>query len=219
MLETNGICLIVDTTPDFRFQCLRSKIHNIDAIFYTHEHSDHLLGLDELRRFCTLHNKRLPVYAGKKVMEYIHRIFPYAVQNPPPYKGLPELDLHEVTGPFSFAHLNVIPYLMPHGSTSTLGYRFDDHRGACFAYLTDCKEVPAAIRSELRGIPLLILDALRKTPHPTHLSIHEALEVVRDIQPERTFFTHICHELEHHQTNSELPANTSLAYDTLSVEI
>jgi phosphoribosyl 1,2-cyclic phosphate phosphodiesterase len=219
MLETKGVRLIVDTTPDFRQQCLRSKIQDINAIFYTHEHSDHLLGLDELRRFCVVHDKRLPVYGSKRVLEYIERIFPYAILNPPPYKGLPELDLHEVTGPFSFHHLKVVPYRMPHGSTQSLGYRFEDDRGVQFAYLTDCKEVSSEIRQELRKIPLLILDALRHKPHPTHLSISEALEVVNDIQPGKTFFTHIAHEVDHHRTNSELPANVSLAYDTLSVEI
>jgi phosphoribosyl 1,2-cyclic phosphate phosphodiesterase len=219
MLETDGIRVVVDTTPDFRAQCLRSQVDNVDAIFYTHEHSDHLLGLDELRRFCSLHEKRLPVYASEKVIEYINRMFPYAVQKPPPYKGLPELDLHEVTGPFSFKHLRVVPYEMPHGSTKSLGYRFEDHRGVRFAYLTDCKEVSSSIRKDLRGIPLLILDALRKTPHPTHLSLSEALQVVSDIQPQQTFFTHVSHDLDHHQTNAELPAHVRLAYDNLSIEL
>jgi phosphoribosyl 1,2-cyclic phosphate phosphodiesterase len=219
MLETNGVCVIVDTTPDFRQQCLRAKVHNVDTVFYTHEHSDHLLGLDELRRFCILHDKRIPVYASKKVMEYIERMFPYALHKTAPFKGLPELDLHEINGPFKFGHLNVVPYAMPHGSTQTLGFRFEDHRGIRFAYLTDCKEVPSSIRKELQGIPLLILDALRKKPHPTHLSLDEALAVVADIQPQKTFFTHICHDLDHQQTNSELPPNVSLAYDTLTIEL
>lgn len=219
MLETKDVRIIVDTTPDFRQQCLRSKIHDLDAIFYTHEHSDHLLGLDELRRFCVLHDKRLPVYGSKRVLEYIERIFPYAVANPPPYKGLPELDLHEITGAFSFCHLKITPFCMPHGNTQSLGFRFEDDRGMQFAYLTDCKEVSPAIRRELQGIPLLILDALQHKPHPTHLSIHEALEVVRDIQPHKTFFTHISHEVDHPSINSELPPNVSLAYDTLTVEI
>lgn len=219
LLETKDVTLVVDTTPDFRQQCLRAKINNVNAIFYTHEHSDHLLGLDELRRFCAVHNKRLPVYGPKRVLEYIERMFPYAIQKPTPYKGLPELDLHEVTGSFSFHHLKVVPYSMPHGSTQSLGYRFEDQRGVRFAYLTDCKEVSSAIRQDLRGIPLLILDALRNKPHPTHLSVQEALQVVNEIQPGKTLFTHISHELDHHQTNSELPANVSLAYDTLSIEI
>jgi phosphoribosyl 1,2-cyclic phosphate phosphodiesterase len=219
MLESDGVCIVVDTTPDFRQQCLRANIHNVDAIFYTHEHSDHLLGLDELRRFTMLHNKRIPVYASKKVIEYIHRMFPYAILNPAPYKGLPELDLHEINGSFKFQHLNIVPFPMPHGSTQTLGFRFEDQRDVRFAYLTDCKEVSPSLRKELQGIPLLILDALRKKPHPTHLSIDEALAVVADIQPQKTFFTHICHDLDHQQTNSELPPNISLAYDTLTIEL
>ncbi len=219
LVESNGFHLVVDTTPDFRLQCLRANIQNLDAIVYTHEHSDHIMGLDDLRRFCDLHGKRLPAYGSARVIEYIHRIFPYAVQKPPPYRGLPELDLHEIKGAFQLNHLRLTPYRMPHGSTESLGFRFDDTQGPRFAYITDCKEVSAAVRKDIRGIPLLILDALRKTPHPTHLTIDEALEVVRDVQPGRALFTHIAHNLDHTQTNAELPKGTNLAYDGQVVEV
>lgn len=218
-VESRGFRFVVDTTPDFRSQCLREGISDIDAIVYTHEHSDHILGLDELRRFCVIHDKRLPVYGSAKVLEYIRRIFPYAVQNPPPYKGLPELDLHEITGAFPLRHIRLTPHRMPHGSTHSMGFRFDDERGSRFAYLTDCKEVSAEIRKDIRGIPLLILDALRKKPHPTHLSLDDALEVVRDVKPGRALFIHMAHDLEHHATNAELPSGVSLAHDGLVVEV
>jgi len=209
----------VDTTPEFRLQCLRANIQQVDAIVYTHEHSDHLLGLDELRRFTALQNKRIPVYGSRRVLDFIQRIFPYAVQIPVPYKGLPELDLHEIQGAFSIGHFRLIPYRMPHGGTETLGFRFDDQRGPQFAYLTDCKEVATTIRKDIKNIPLLILDALRKKPHPTHLSLDEAIEVVRDIKPKQALFTHIAHDLDHHQTNAELPSNMRLAYDGQMVEL
>lgn len=199
-------------------QCLRARIRDLDAIIYTHEHSDHLLGLDELRRFCTLHDKRLPVYGSARVLEYIRRIFPYAVQKPPPYKGLPELDLHEISGSFALGHLRITPYCMPHGKTTSLGFRFDDARGPQFAYLTDCKEVSEEIRRDIRGIALLILDALRPTPHPTHLSLSEALDVARDVQPVRALFTHITHDMDHRSMNAELPPNVRLACDEQVVE-
>lgn len=218
-IETQKIRLLVDTTPDFRFQCLRSDIRHLDAILYTHEHSDHILGLDDLRRFCFLHQKRLPAYGSARVIEYITRIFPYAIQNPPPYKGIPELDLHEICGPFKLGDLQITPYKLPHGYTETLGFRFDNEQGPRFVYLTDCKEVPPSIRKNLYRVPLLILDALRKTSHPTHLSLAEALEVVDEIKPGRALFTHICHELEHHATNAELPPNVSLSYDGQIVEV
>jgi len=219
LVEHDGLRMVVDTTPDFRSQCLRANVQKVDAIVYTHEHSDHLLGLDEIRRFCAMDQKRLPAYGSARVIEYIQRIFPYAVENPPRYKGLPEVDLHEIQGAFQVGTLRLTPYRMPHGSTETLGFCFADAEGTHFAYLTDCKEVPAAIRTSIKGVPLLILDALRKVPHPAHLSVGEALEVVRDVQPGRTLFTHICHELEHHHTNAELPAGVSLAYDGQVIEI
>lgn len=211
--------IVVDTTPDFRSQCLRSDICQIDAIVYTHEHSDHLMGLDELRRFCSIHDKRLPAWGSRRVLDYIERIFPYAVQKPAPYKGLPEIDLHEVQGPFNLGTLRLTPFDMPHGSTRSLGYRFDTPRGPSFAYLTDCKAVSTDIRKQIQGIPLLIIDALRRVPHPTHLSIDEALEVVREVKPAQALFTHICHDLDHQITNAELPKNVQLAYDGQIVEL
>ncbi len=219
LVEARGFRLVVDTTPDFRAQCLRAGVRDLDAIVYTHEHSDHLLGLDELRRFCTLHDKRLPAYGTRRVLDSIQRVFPYAVVNPPPYKGVPELDLHEILGPFALGPFRLTPYQMPHGGTESTGYRFDDESGPRFAYLTDCKEVAPAIRRDLHGIPLLILDALRHRPHPTHLSVAEALEVVREIRPARALFTHICHELEHAATNADLPEGAALAYDGQVVKL
>ncbi len=218
-VESKNFRLVVDTTPDFRTQCLRSSIQNLDAIVYTHEHSDHVLGLDELRRFCTLHDKRLPAYGSKRVLESIQRVFPYAVEKPPAYRGLPELDLNEIHGPFTLGPWRMIPYWLPHGNTESLGFRFEDKNGPRFAYLIDCKQISFAIRKEIRGIPLLILDALRKKPHPTHLSLSEALEVVAEVRPSQALFTHICHDLDHRLTNAELPAGVSLAYDEQIVEI
>jgi phosphoribosyl 1,2-cyclic phosphate phosphodiesterase len=218
-VESEGFRLVVDTTPDFRSQCLRARIQGLDAILYTHEHSDHILGLDDLRRFCSIQDQRIPAYASEKVIAYIHRMFPYAVEKPPPYKGLPEIDVHEIRGPFQLGPFMLTPYQLPHGRTQSLGFRFSDQHGPRFAYLTDCKEVAPEIRRELKGIPLLILDALRKTPHPTHLSVSEALEVVSEIQPGQTFFTHIAHELDHEAMNAELPGQVRLAYDGLQVEL
>ena len=217
-VESDDLSLVVDTTPDFRSQCLRANINKLDGVIYTHEHSDHLLGLDDLRRFCLMHNKRIPVYGSSRVNEYIRRIFPYAVRQPAPYKGLPEVELHEINGPFQVGHLRVIPYSMPHGSTTALGFRFDDARGPRFAYLTDCKEVSPEIRRDVREIPLLILDALREKSHPTHLSLDEAIAVVKDTRPGQTLFTHIAHEMDHRGINARLPAGIALAYDGQIVE-
>lgn len=210
---------IIDTTPDLRMQCLREDIRRIDTVLYTHEHSDHLLGLDELRRYCTLQKKRMPVYGSPNVLEYIRRIFPYTIVQPPPYPGLPELNLHEITGPLKLGKLTVTPFEMPHGLTKTFGFRFDDDQGPRFAYLTDGKIISSEIKRAIRNIPVLVLGALRDMPHPTHLSISEALQVVEDVQPGKTFFVHMSHEVEHDEVESRLPNNVRLAYDGLTVEI
>lgn len=210
---------MVDTTPDFRAQCIRENITHLDAILYTHEHSDHILGMDELRRFTTLNGRRLPAYGSPEVLAYLRRIFPYALQNPPLYPGLPQVDLHCIEGPFALGPFQVTPYRMPHGLIETLGFRFDDSSGPRFAYLTDCKEVSLPIRKSIQGVPLLILDALRKKPHPTHLSVEGALEVVRDVKPQQAFFMHIAHDLDHDETNSELPEGVSLAFDQLTISM
>lgn len=219
LVEHEDFIVVVDTTPDFREQCLRANLRRVDAILYTHEHNDHLVGLDELRRFCLLHDRRLPAYGPARAMRSIERMFPYAVHRPPPYKGLPELDLHEVTGPFTLGPWRITPWTLPHGNTETLAFRFDDARGPRFAYFTDCAKVPPPARESIRGIPLLILDALRHRPHPTHLTVEQALEVVADVRPAHTFFTHMCHELDHAATNAALPAGVALAHDGLVVNL
>jgi phosphoribosyl 1,2-cyclic phosphate phosphodiesterase len=219
LVESNGVKVVVDASTDFRTQCLRARIDNIDAIICTHEHSDHLLGLDEVRRFCFVHDKRIPLYGSAEVLKCIRRIFPYAVIQPPPYKGLPELDLHEIKGAFTIGNLRVTPYRLPHGPRfTTLGLEFTDGSNH-FAYFTDCSAVPPETCRAVRGIPLLILDALRHTPHPTHLNLKEALKVVKAIRPKRAFFTHLGHEFDYRATNAQLPDDVALAYDGLVMEM
>lgn len=219
LVENDGLKLVVDATTDFREQCLRARINDIDGIVCTHEHCDHILGLDEVRRFCFVHDKRIPVYGPAPVLESIRRIFPYAVKHPPPYKGLPELDLHEITGPFNFGPFRITSHRLPHGPVfAVLGLEFDAG-GKRFAYFTDCSAVPDEVRQAVRGIPLLILDALRHTPHPTHLNLKQALEVVADIRPQQALLTHLGHEFDHRVTNAQLSAGVALAYDGQMVDL
>lgn len=219
LVEEEDFRIVVDTTPDFRMQCLRAGLRKIDAIVYTHEHSDHILGLDDLRRFNWIQGRRIPAHGSAKVLEYLRRIFPYALEDSPSYKGLPQIDLKLIEETFDVGPFRLTPYELPHGATRTLGFLFERKANPSFAYLTDCKDVPPPVCSALRGIPLLILDGLRPTMHPTHLSIPESLEVAREIGAIKTLFTHIAHDVDHEATNRTFPSNVALAHDGLAVEL
>ncbi|MDD2707406.1 MAG: MBL fold metallo-hydrolase [Verrucomicrobiae bacterium] len=218
-IQSGEKSLIVDTTTDFRLQCLRAGIDRVDAVIYTHEHADHILGVDELRPLCLRQDSRIPLYGSARVLENIRRIFPYAVHQPPPYKGLPQVDLHEITGTFRIGHIGITPFELPHGPRfKSHGFIFNEGRGPCLGYFTDCKAVPENARRSLKGIKILILDALRKNDHLTHLTLSEALEIVREIQPGHAYFTHMNHEMDHATVSAELPRGVQLAHDGLVID-
>jgi phosphoribosyl 1,2-cyclic phosphate phosphodiesterase len=214
LIEFAGHALVVDTTPDFRAQALREGLERLDAVLFTHAHADHILGLDDVRPFYFRQQQPIPIYADVRCMENIRRTFQYIFDGTYPYGGLVRLAPRLIEGPFEVAELRIIPVPVLHGATPILGFRF----GAA-AYLTDVSAIPETSFPLLDGLDLLVLDALRHKPHPTHLSIEQALEVVERVKPCRSYFTHIAHELGHEETNALLPANTKLAYDGLKLEI
>ena len=212
-----GNNLLIDASADFRQQALRHNIKNIDTILITHVHADHVFGLDEMRRFNQIHKKNIPLYIKPEFDSELRQIFSYIYC--PPLQlggGVSQIVNHPATPGQSFTvgSLKITPIEVMHGVLPILGFRIND-----FVYLTDCSEIPDSSYALLHGVKVAVIDALRQTPHPTHFSIDQAIAAAKRIGVEKAYFTHIAHNLEHEQTNAELPANLQLAYDGLEVQI
>ena len=219
-LETAGARVLVDAGPDLRAQALRHRITRVDGILFTHGHADHILGMDDVRRFNVLREDRampgaMPCYGDAATLDDIRRMFSYVFDSARPKGGgIPQLDLRPIAGAFPIADLDVVPVPLEHGARPILGFRFDR-----FAYLTDCNRIPDASWSLLQGLDVLVLDALRIRPHPTHFSLEEAIATAGRIGARRTFFTHMCHDLLHAAIDASLPQGMALAYDGLVLEL
>lgn len=214
LLEYDGRVVVIDTTPDFRQQALRARIHRLDAVVFTHDHVDHILGLDDVRVFYFRQNVPIPIYADTRTMDSIRRIFKYIFEQSYAYGGLAKLDPQLIDGPFDLWGERVIPVPVVHGDLPILGFRFGNA-----AYVTDFSAIPGTTLPLLEGLDVLILDALRHKPHPTHSSVQQSLNLVERLKPRRAFFTHIAHELGHEETNAGLPPHVRLAYDGLVLEV
>ena len=207
--------VLVDTSTDLRAQALANDVRRVDAILFTHAHADHVFGIDEVRRFNHMQRSPIPIMAAPGALAEIRQTFAYIFSPPRDYGGgVPKLVPFSIGGPFSLGGLEVVPVPLMHGPQPVLGFRLGG-----FAYLTDCNEIPASSWPLLDGVRTLVLDALRDRPHSTHFSVPQALEVVARLGPERAYFTHIAHDLAHHDTCARLPAGVELAYDGQVLEI
>ncbi len=219
ILVTDGdINLLVDTTPDLRTQALTYRIKSLDAVLYTHTHADHLNGLDDLRCYC-YHRDALPCYGSPESVEHIATRFDYAVREDLNLTGMPRINLVPVTETFQLGSLSITPVPIQHGKIRIAGYRFDQPGCGSFLYASDCSGIPEDSLPHFRNLDLLILDALRHRPHPTHFNVEQSVTTAQRFQPRRTLLIHIDHDLDHAATNAQLPENVRLAYDGLEVEV
>lgn len=213
-LEADGYNIIIDTGPDFRYQVLRAGISRLDAILYTHEHRDHIAGLDDVRSFNFKQKMAMPIYGNHQVIEQIKREFHYIFESS--YPGIPRLEIHEIQNQgFAVGNLPVLPIRVMHHKLPVFGFRIHD-----FTYITDANYIPEPEFDKVRGTKILVINALQKDDHLSHFTLNEALEVVDRVMPEKAYFTHISHNLGlHKDIAKELPANVMLAYDGLSITL
>ena len=206
--------ILVDTSTDLRAQALAHDLRRVDAILFTHSHADHVLGLDEVRRFNILKKGAIPFFADGKTIADLRQTFSYIfAPTRGPGGGVPELVPFRIGGPFSLAGIEIVPIPLLHGQRLILGFRL-----GTFAYLTDCSAIPDSSWPLLDGVQVVILDALRHKPHPTHFTVEQALDALARMKPRQAYLTHICHDLPHAATGAALPAGVELAYDGLTLE-
>ncbi len=219
ILRTPEAVIAIDTPPDFRTQCLRERITSIDAVLYTHAHTDHIMGFDDLRRFCDLGGRDMPIYAAPDVMADLRRVFQFAFAGDSGVKHYIRPEPREVTGPFTVGGLDFHPVELPHGRYIVTGYVISRGGRKLAAYMTDCNAVPPAAVEAARGVEILIVDALRHRWHPTHMNVEQATAAAREIGARRTYFTHLAHDLGHAETEAALPADIRLAFDGLRISV
>ena len=220
LVETDaGRTILVDTPPELRLQLIAARVRDVDAVLYTHDHADHTHGADDIRAFTAGRPAPLPMYGSAATMASLGRKFPYIFDSemrPIPGTSKPEGAAHRVEEgvTLQIAGVDVTPVRVPHGHADVFAYRIGR-----LAYVTDAKRVPAEALERLRGARVLVVNALFRNPHPTHLSIPEALDVAAAVGAERTFITHLTHRYSHAELEAELPADVRVAYDGLVVDI
>jgi phosphoribosyl 1,2-cyclic phosphate phosphodiesterase len=211
--------LLIDSGPDLRAQALREKLRAIDAVIYTHAHLDHVAGFDELRAFCWKNEQPLPMHATRECMDTLMRMFGWAFSDENVYKGYVKPDARIIHGPFHYGQLKITPLPVEHAAVETIGFRFDHPHRRSIAYLPDVKRVPNDTMWHLRGVDVLVVDALRPEPHPTHCSISEALEIIRQAEAGEAWLTHLGHENDHATLGIELPPGVRVAWDGLKITL
>lgn len=214
-LKTDKVSLNIDCGPDFRYQMLKNKIKNLDAILFTHAHKDHTGGLDDIRAFNFIQKKDMLVFADQPTEQTLRQQYDYIFKEHP-YPGIPKVHIKQINKrSFTFNGLKIIPIQAFHYKMPVLGFRIGD-----FTYLTDANHIPPEELTKMIGSKVLVLNALRKEKHISHFTLDEAIQIVEQIQPEKAFFTHISHQLgKHQEVSASLPENISLAYDGLKVRI
>jgi len=215
MLEVNGCTFVIDCGPDFRVQMLRENVNNLDAVIFTHEHRDHIAGLDDIRAFNYVLNKKIDIYGTRQVMEAIQTEFPY-IFSEARYFGAPQLTIHHIDeAPFRICDVEFLPVKALHEKLPVTGYRIGD-----FTYITDASYISNKEIEKIEGSKVIVLNALRNSKHVSHFSVGEAVDILTKLQPEAAFLTHLSHFVGlHDEVNSRLPDFIRLAYDGLKLTI
>jgi phosphoribosyl 1,2-cyclic phosphate phosphodiesterase len=216
LISNNGKNVVVDTGPDFRQQMLRENVKSLEAVVFTHEHKDHIAGMDDIRAFNYLQQRDMDLYATQDVQIALKRDFFYAFNNSK-YPGVPKAVLHDITygKKFSLIGLNFIPFEVMHLKLSVTGYRIGD-----FSYITDANFISEESKEIIRGSKVIVLNALRKEKHVSHFTLDEAVALMQELKPEQGYFVHMSHQIGlHDEVNKTLPQNIRLAYDGMTIEL
>lgn len=214
LISENAKNILIDTSTDLRYQTLENNIDHIDAVLYTHSHADHIHGIDDMRSFNFIQNAPIPCFGNRDTVNNIKNIFKYIFHKDQNGCTTPQLEFNIINSQLSLFKTKITPIKIMHGIIPILGYKINN-----MAYITDCSYIPPQSEKKLQNLDLLILDGLRYEPHPTHFNIHTAVEEAKKLNPARTLFTHLTHDLEYEKVNRELPEGMELAYDGMVVEI
>ena len=212
IMTDQGDVILIDTGPDLRAQSLRAELTRADAVLYTHTHADHLHGIDDLRAFCQIQKKQIPLYGKSDAMQHIQDKFGYAIRPVGDFWDLPVLSLNPITGPFELFGLTITPIPVKHGYSDILGYRIGN-----MAYLTDVSDIPASSMSLLKNLDILMLDCLRYTPHYTHINVEQSLAFAGQINALDTYLIHMTHDIDYDKLSTELPDHIHVAFDGLKL--
>ena len=215
LIEYQGKAIVIDSGPDFRYQMLRSSVDHLDAVVFTHSHKDHIAGLDDIRAYNFFSQRSMPLYANEETADAIKRDFYYAFREKK-YPGIPELDLHVIDDqPFSVGDLHLIPIQVRHLHMGVTGYRIGN-----FTYITDANFIEASEKEKIKGSEVLVVNALRQEKHISHFNLQEAIALATELNIPQTYFTHISHQMGHHQSvNLTLPKGMQLAHDGLVISV
>lgn len=216
-VSTPECAFVVDTGPDFRTQCLRENIRELDAVIFTHPHMDHITGFDDVRRFTVEEEALMPVYGRPATIEALQRIYYFSFKPKNRWRGYLKADPHVIDGPFTLGETEIIPLPVKHASVDTTGFLFVRGGKKLCAYFSDIKEPLPGVMEQLHGVDTLIVDGLRHTPHPTHMNFAEALGFAGQVGARQTWLTHIACEIMHAREDAKLPEGVNIAYDGLKI--